>query len=337
MKILVTGGTGLLGNNIVRLAIEQEHQVDALVRSEPGPEIFAGADVNLIRGELLDQTTIDRAVRDSDVVIHSAGVIHLGWKRMDESMRINRDGTAMIADSCRDHDRKLILVGSVNTLAVGTAEGPANEQTPLDQAGGQIPCSYVVSKRAGVAEVLTRVEQGLRATIVHPGFMLGPWDWKPSSGRMMVEVGRNWTPIAPPGGCSVCDPRDVAAGTLAAVERGGDDGRQYILAGENWTYKKLWTEMSIRMGSRPPVMKAGPLQLVLAGAVGDLWTKLSGKEGDVNSAGVKMSSLMHWHDSSRAIAELGYQPRSAEESLDASAAWIKQHHMLDQMPGRGVN
>jgi dihydroflavonol-4-reductase len=233
----------------------------------------------------------------------------------------------VIAEACRRHDRKLVHVGTVNTLAIGSRESPADEETPLDNAGGQVPCTYVETKRAGVAEVLKRVDQGLRASIVHPGFMLGPWDWKPSSGRMMLEIGRGWKPICPTGGCSVCDPRDVAAGTIAAIEHGGDAGRQYILAGENWTYQKLWTEMARRMGTRPPLMKAGPLQLRLAGFFGDLWANVTGNEGDVNSAGVKMSSMFHWHDSSRATRELSYQFRDAHESLDASSAWIKEHHM----------
>ena len=327
MRILVTGGTGLLGNNIVRQLSADDYEVAALVRSEPDPKVFQGVTVDFVEGQLTDQSTIDRAVGDCDAVIHSAGVIHLGWQRLEESMRINRDATGWIADACLRYNRKLVLVGTVNTLAIGTRDAAADEQTPLDNAGGQVPCSYVESKRAGVAEVLRRVDNGLRASIVHPGFMLGPWDWKPSSGRMMLEIGKGWKPICPTGGCSVCDPRDVAQGTIAAIQKGDDNGRQYILAGENWTYKQLWTEMAKRMGTRPPMMKAGPLQLWLAGAAGDLWAKLAGTEGDVNSAGVKMSSLFHWHDSTRAITELGYQIRDVHESLDDSAAWIKENHM----------
>ena len=75
-----------------------------------------------------------------------------------------------------------------------------------------IPCPYVVSKQAGEQAVRQQIEAGLDAVIVHPGLMFGPWDWKPSSGRMMLQVARNFTPMAPTGGCSICDVRDVAAG-----------------------------------------------------------------------------------------------------------------------------
>ncbi len=327
MRIFVTGGTGLLGNTILRQLTPSEHQTIALIRGEPGAEVFDGVEAEFVIGDLCDLAAIDEAVRLCDAVIHSAGLIHLGWQRLAESMRVNRDGTRVIVDACLKHGRKLVHVGTVNTLAVGSKDGPADEQTPLDHAGGQIPCSYVVSKRAGVAEVLSGVERGLRAVIVHPGFMLGPWDWKPSSGRMMLEIGRGWKPIAPSGGCSVCDSRDVARGTIAALERGSEDGRQFILAGENWDYKKLWTEMSVRMGTRPPIIRLGPLMGRLAGCAGDCWSKIASQESDVNSASIRMSSQYHWHDSSRARQELGYQTRDVQETLDSSARWIKTHHL----------
>ena len=218
-------------------------------------------------------------------------------------------------------------IGTVNTLAVGTLQQSADENTPLDNAGGQIPCSYVDSKRAGVAEVLLAVEDGLRATIVHPAFMLGPWDWKPSSGRMVLELAKNFTPIAPSGGVSLCDSRDVATASIAAIERGGDDGRQYILAGHNWSYRQLWDELSERVGSSKTVMKAGPLQRWIGGVGGDTWAKLTGKEPDINSASVKMSHQIHWYNSQRAIDELGYKIRPAAETLDECCDWLKEQHL----------
>ncbi|MEM9643451.1 MAG: HpnA protein, partial [Planctomycetota bacterium] len=203
----------------------------------------------------------------------------------------------------------------------------ADETTPVDHLGGQVPCSYVVSKRSGLEVVRAEVEKGLRASIVHPGFMLGPWDWKPSSGRMILEVGRGYKPIAPSGGCSVCDSRDVAAATIAAIGRGRDDGREYILAGENWTYKKLWDEIAARTNKPKPIMPAGPAQRWIAAGAGDLWTRLSGREGDINSAAVAMSSMFHFYDSSRAEEELGYERRPVKQTLDEATRWLVQQHL----------
>ena len=327
MKVFVTGSTGLLGNTIARQLVDQGHQCVALVRDLSDTQPFDDLKTERVEGSLSRIDVIDQAIAHCDAVIHSAAMIHLGWRRLNESMQVNRDGTRTIVQACLRHDRKLVAVGTVNSIAVGSRESVANEETPLENAGGQVPCSYVQSKRAAMDEVRQGVAKGLRASIVHPGFMLGPWDWKPSSGRMILELARNWTPIAPSGGCSVCDSRDVAAGAIAAIDRGDDDGRQYILAGHNWMYRKLWDEMSERIGTQKTIMRAGPLQRWIGGAAGDLCAKVTGKEGDMNSAAVKISSQYHWYDSSRAINELGYQIRPAEESLDAATAWIKERHL----------
>ncbi|MGI9470345.1 MAG: NAD-dependent epimerase/dehydratase family protein [Rubripirellula sp.] len=325
MKIFVTGGTGLLGNAILRQLTHSEHESLALVRGEPDADVFEGIETEFVTGDLLDADVIGNAVAACDAVIHAAGLIHIGWKQMEESMRVNRDGTRVIVEACLNSGRKLVHVASTNTLALGTRQTPADENTPLDNAGGQVPCSYVLSKRAGVVEVQRGIERGLQAVILCPGFMLGPGDWKPSSGRMMVEMGRGWKMIAPAGGCSVCDARDVAEATIATLDLDLETGREFLLGGENLTYKHLWREMASRMGQRGPLFAAGPLQRWIGGFMGDAWSLL-GKESDLNSASVRMTRQFHWYDSTRAREELGYRPRETTETLNDAAAWLQAHH-----------
>ncbi len=337
MKVFLTGGTGLLGNNIARQLFERGDQVVALVRKMPADEVFAGIDAEFVCGDLSSQDVIDQAIGRCDAVIHSAALIHIGWQLLDESMRANRDGTQVIAQAARKHQKTMVHVGTVNTLAMppqrlfgASASGSfavADERTPLTPETAQVPCAYVLSKRASVEVVQQQVAQGLDARIVHPGFMLGPWDWKPSSGRMMLELGRRtYVPACPTGGCSVCDVRDVAAGTLAALDK-GQCGRQYILAGENWTFRQLWHEMAVRMGRPTPVLPIGPLIRAAAVAYGNVARHVTGIETDVNSAALKMASQMLWFDSSRARTELGYSNRDLSQTLDDAANWIRDRFL----------
>lgn len=326
MRILVTGGTGLLGNTILRQLTSDGHDVRALIRGEPSQMVFQGIEAEFFHADLNDLSKINSAVEGCDAVIHCAGLIHIGWHKLDESMIVNRDGTRNLVNACRSHSAALVHVGTVNTLAIGSRTNPADETTPLDHAGGQISCSYVESKRAGVDVALDGVSHGLRATIIHPGFMMGPWDWKPSSGRMIQEVAKTWRPIAPAGGCSVCDSRDVACGVITAMHRliegKTENGRQYILAGENWTYFELWKHIAERTGRRRPIMPAGPAQRIIGQLVGNLTTQFKGEESDLNSAAVRMSSQFHWYDSSRARDELGYRTRQASQSIDDAVDWL---------------
>lgn len=324
MKIFVTGGSGLLGNTILRRLAATPHDSAYLVRSGPEAAVFEQIEAVAFQGDLDDRECLDRAAAWADVVIHCAGLIHLGWSRLEESMHVNRDGTENVVQACLKHQCRLLHIGTVNTLGIATGDTLADESTPLDHAGGQVECSYVTSKRAGNEQVQRGVERGLQAVLLHPGLMFGPWDWKPSSGRMMLEVGHRWKPIAPRGGCSVCDSRDVADAIITAMDAPVPNGRSYILAGHNLTYYQLWSEMGKRFGRAKPIMPAGPLQRQLGSLLGDWYGKWSGNEPDVNSASIQMSSQYHWYDTSRAQEELGYHNRPLSETLNDAAEWLRQ-------------
>ncbi len=326
MRVFVTGATGLLGNNVVRQLVDRGHECVALVRRDPRPEAFAGLGVEFARGEIGTADVIDASVARCDAVIHCAAFIHLGWRREADSMRVNCEGTRTVVDAAIRHDKRLVHIGTVNTLGLATKTEVADEDTPHDHGGGPIPCNYVVSKKASCAEVRQGTGRGLRSVILHPGFMLGPWDWTPSSGRMIVELKRNWPLFYPTGGCSLCDVRDVAAGTVDALDRGGDDAREYILAGANWTYKKLWTAICGRLDKPAPKWPVAPVIGVVTGRVGDLAASVVRHESDLNSASLRMSEQFHWYDSSRAKRELGYANRSPQTTLDDAIDFITRYH-----------
>ncbi len=326
MKIFLTGGTGLLGNNVARLLSDRGDEVVALVRCEPSPAVFESLAVRTVRGDLSDAAAIDAAVADCDAVVHSAALIHLGWTCMEQSMRANRDGTATVADAAKRHGKRMVHIGTVNTIAVGAKRTPSDEETPLTARNAQVPCAYVESKRASVAEIEKRLLSGLDAVLVHPGFMLGPHDWKPSSGRMFLELAKRRPLVWPTGGCSVCDVRDVAGGVVSALDR-GLKGRHYVMAGHNVTYRTLWSEIARRVGKRAPVLPVGPAIRLLAGVVGDTRTKLTGQETDINSAAIRMSSQFHWYRSDRAHRELGYDTRPLSQTLDDAADWIQSQFL----------
>ena len=86
--------------------------------------------------------------------------------------------------------------------------------------------------------------------------MLGPWDWKPSSGRMLLQVAKGRALFAPWGMNSYCDVRDVAAAAITAAER-GVAGRRYILAGESHSYFQAWKIMAQVTGAAWPANAGG--------------------------------------------------------------------------------
>ena len=324
MRVLITGANGLLGNNIARIAQNRGFQIASICRSDRTSRAFAGLDIEVFQTDLVDRPSLAKVFENRfDVVIHCAANIHIGWKFLDKGMQVNRDGTQFLLEEARKQGSRFIHVSTVNTLAVGSKEQLVDEETPGD---GQIPCTYVVTKMAAERLASDAAAKGQNVIIVHPGFMLGPWDWKPSSGRMIQSLS-GFVPLAPSGGCTVCDPRDVAEGILNAIDR-GVSGRHYILGGENMTYLELWRRIRSELGLRGPFTYMRAPARIIAGTVGDTISKFMRNELDINSAAIRMSSQIQWYSSQRAIRELGYNPRPANESIRDAVQWLRNNQLL---------
>jgi dihydroflavonol-4-reductase len=320
MKVLVTGATGLVGNNVVRMLVERGDKVRVLARN-PQDRSLAGLPLDVVQGDICDSAAVRGAVRGVDLVIHSAARVHIGWSGLELQQTVNVGGTQNVALAAKDEGVRMVHVSSVDALGIGTRANPANEDAP---PVGSIPCPYVITKRGAEKALLEIVADGLDAVIVNPVFMFGPWDWKPSSGRMILEVSRGVGLFAPPGGNDFVDVRDVAAGILTAAER-GQKGRRYILGSESLSYMDAWRMIAEVTGSRRPWRTAGGAGMFLAGRLGDVVAWVRGIEGDINSAAVGMSKLEHHFTYARATSELGYQPRPVREGVEAGWKWFVDH------------
>ncbi|MEZ6118903.1 MAG: NAD-dependent epimerase/dehydratase family protein [Pirellulaceae bacterium] len=325
MFCFVTGGTGLVGNNVIRCLLQNGHSVRALIREGSGSRALAGLDVETVIGDIRDADSVRSAARNVDVVINAAADLHIGWTRIEQARSINVAGTQNLLDAAMEQTARFIHVSSVDALAAAASEErPVDEQTPIQP---KVPCTYVLTKREAEDRVTAAIENGLDAVIVNPGFMLGPWDWKPSSGRMLISVATSFTPIAPRGGMSGCDVRDVAA-AIVAITTGSPQHRRYILAGENMRYYDAWRLFARITGGKPPFRRMRPEMAKLIGAVGDLWTNISGRETDINSAMLTMSRLFNYYDSNRAFSEFGYQSRPFESTVRDAWKWLQEHHRI---------
>jgi dihydroflavonol-4-reductase len=317
---LVTGATGLVGNNVVRQLLGRNVGVRVLVRPESpvGDTALAGLAVDRVAGGLGNEQELDRAVDGVSCVIHSAAFVHCGWRHAAEMREVNVEGTRRLARAARRAGARMVHVSSVDAIGLRADGQPADEETT---PGGMPECPYVVTKREAEAALRGEIDRGLDATIVNPVYMLGPWDWKPSSGRMLLEVGAGKGLFAPPGGNDFVDVRDVAAGILAAAER-GQTGRRYILGGHGLSYIEAWRVMARVTGRMQPLGIAPRPFVRLAGRVGDLMAVFRAREPDVNSAATTMSMLEHNFSCQRAREELGYQFRPLEDTVQDAWDWF---------------
>ncbi len=321
MRYAVTGATGLLGNNLARLLLQQGHQVIAAVRPTSDTKSLQDLDVQIATGNITEADFLDPLIDKVDGVFHVAALIWFGRSHLEESRQVNVDATVKLAEKCREKGRRFVFVSSVDTLAASTADEPANEQA-LDPPKTQ--CAYIVTKREAEKLVLRQVEQGLDGVIANPGFMIGPYDWKPSSGQMILAIADGWVPVAPGGGFSVADVRDIAQGLIGVMEK-GRAGERYILSGTNITYLELWQKFAVVIGKRGPIFGMPNWLARTVGICGDVIAKITGHESHVNSLGIELSQMYNYYDSSKAERELGFSYRPAEPAIQDAWDWLREN------------
>ncbi len=321
MVTLVTGATGLVGNNVVRRLLKHGQAVRVLARAGADARPLAGLDIEIARGDVRDRQAVAAAMQGVNQVIHAAGHVHIGWSDLDAARAINVEGTRHVAEAALATGARMVHVSSIDALGVLRRGDLGDENTA---PSGGVLCPYVVTKRESEAVLLEVVGRGLHASIVNPGYMIGPYDWKPSSGRMLLQVARGWGLWAPLGANVFCDVRDVADAIRAAL-RQGQAGRRYILGGPLLSYFQAWRVFAKATGATPPVFPAGPLIRLGAGYFGDLVALLTGREPDVNSAAVRISAQRRNFSSARAEQELGYRPRPLEETAGDAWSWFRQN------------
>lgn len=323
MKALVTGATGLLGNNLVRMLLDSGAEVRAMSTSAVGSHTLRDLDVEPFEADIRDADAVAQATEDVDVVLNCAGLVCLGWSQAAEHDAVNFGGARNIADALRGRDVRLVHVSSVNALGVAWPDRVGTE----DDHDSRIPlCPYVTSKRAGDEYIARCVESGdLDAVIVYPGFFMGPWDWKPSSGQLLLGIAKRYSPWVPIGGASLADARDIASGAVAAY-KAGRTGRRYILAGHNLRHREIWRVVAECIGTHRPILPLGPLAVALGGWGSAVIERVTGREPLVNSAALKIASRRTWFSSQRAMDELGYEFRPVEQIVQEAWQWLVECH-----------
>ncbi|MFI6578250.1 NAD-dependent epimerase/dehydratase family protein [Nocardiopsis sp. NPDC050513] len=340
-RALVTGATGLLGSNIVRLLLERGQEVVALVRDPDRARRLLPAEdprLRLAAGDVTAPESYRGLFAGVDEVFHTAAYFREYFQ--DPSLTgpledVNVRATGDIVREAADAGVPVLVhTSSINVLALRGPDDPADERTPAPdrylrmRVSECYPSSKVRAERVVDDLVASGRTGDTRIAVVLPGWMWGPGDAGPTSaGRLFLDVARGSVRAVPRLANYVVDARDVALACVAAARVGRHD--RYVLAGGKVPLPRLTRAVAAETGSRAP--RAVPAGLAMAAAaLMELQAKVSGTEPTATrtAIGVLREGDQRHISSRLALEDLGVGTRPLTETITAMGAWYRQHGML---------
>jgi dihydroflavonol-4-reductase len=316
---LVTGATGFVGWHVARRLLERGERVRVLVRDPARLRELDG--VEPVQGDLRNPESLAQAVDGCGVVYHVAADYRLWTRDPDEMYRSNVEGTRHLLKAAeRSGVERVVYTSTVGCIGI-PKEGIGDEQTPVGIEDMQGP--YKRSKFLAERVALEFAAGGLPVVIVNPTAPVGDHDFKPTpTGKMLVDFVRGAMPAFLDTGLNVVDVRDVAAGHVAACER-GRVGERYILGAENLTLEKIFGTLAKAVGRPAPKIRIPYAVAYAAGVVSTAWAGVTGKEPLAPLDGVKMARKKMWVRQEKAERELGYAPGPAAGALERAVEWFR--------------
>lgn len=328
-KILVTGAAGFLGGTICRQLIDKGEDVRAFVLPNDPAMRFVPEEAEIAEGDLTDMDSLERFFTVPEgtetVVLHIASIVSVNPDYNQKVMDVNVGGTKNIIDLCLKHTecKKLVYCSSTGAIPE-LPKGQMIHEVDYFDSSEVLGC-YSQSKAMATQAVLDAVKlRGLNACVVHPSGIMGPEDFAVGETTgTLIKIINGEMPAGIDGSFNLCDVRDLAAGTIAAIDK-GRKGECYILGNEPVTFKKFTRMISEESGCKPVKMFLPIWAANLMGAMMEKKAKKEGKKPLLTTFSVYNLARNNTFDSSKAKRELGYHTRSYEETIRDEIKWLKE-------------
>ena len=318
MKILLTGASGLLGAHILEQGLKKGLAFKAVAR-KISPRSFlyqVQNQVEILSIDLTDPTNWpDDIFHAVDVVIHCAGLASPLARDAEKMTRINLEGTKNLFRAASRHQgrhvNKWVQISSVATLSAGEGRAPMDETnignfrpTPYAQTKYEADCWLATNR--GDMDLLT----------IHPCYMLGPWDARPSSGAILLGFFFKRIKHLFDAHKNFVSPRDVAIGIYQALE--ADVQGHFVLGGVNLKLSRF-----VEMVAQHLQLDAIDTRFIDETSLQDL------DLNDDQIAIIRELSLADPISWAKASHRFGYDPQtSVDQMISEAVQYFRDHKIL---------
>lgn len=333
---LVTGAAGFLGSNVCAQLLEKGQKVRALVLPKDPSVKYLPKDVEVCFGDLCDAESLEAFFTvpegATSAVIHCASMVTVDPTYSDKLMAVNVTGTRNMITKCLAHPEceKMVYVSSTGAIPEGPMGSKIKEVDKFEPNDPtKVVGAYSQSKAKASQMVMDSIRvMGLKACIVHPSGILGPNDYAiGETTHTLLQIIKGEMPIGMQGSFNLCDVRDLAAGCIAAVDK-GRIGEAYILANETVTLKEMCQMLQEECNCKK--IKCY-LPLSLADKIARMLEKKAKKSGEkpmMTTFSVYNLARNNEFDYSKAKEELGYTTRSYRETIHDEVVWMRKEGLI---------
>lgn len=324
--ILLTGASGLLGHNVLITLLQRGKQVMAPLRDASRLHLPASLadnpNLHIIPMEGIPFSLPESAIHHSPIsaIINCAGTTDMSLPTIDDYMPANKDLVEHLVKLMRDHDiPTLVHVSTANTIGYGSADKPATEEASFQKP---FTDSYYARSKRDAEQMLEQVAHdgsGRCIVVVNPGFMIGAYDIKPSSGKLLLAgYKRRWMAV-PKGGKSFVHVRDAAEAAVNAVTM-GVNGERYLLTGKSMTLKEFYELQAKVCGYQQRVLELPDILVLAAGRFGDMlqWMKI---RTQLCTRNVRQLLVCTYYDNGKARRQLAMPQTPIADAIKEFFEW----------------
>lgn len=338
MKVLVTGGAGHLGANLLRrLIADGGAELRALARRGDNNEgITSAPGVELVYGDLRDLDSLRAACKGIDRIYHVAAQISTVAGKEQELFQNNVIGTKNLLQAAREAGcGRVVVTGSFSATGRHADGSPADETVPFNPFQEHMP--YEVSKQAMELECLRAVAEGQDVVIATSCAILGPHDYIPSRmGTVLRDFAAGKLRAYIPGGFEFVAARDICEGHVLAMHK-GRTGHKYIISSGFQTMDDIMGIMERVTGRKRPRRLPASVMAAIAPMTQLVQSTLfPSRPQRLTPGAIRILRLERRADTSKARRELGFVPTSHEDAVRAAYDFFVARGEITPEPKRAL-
>jgi nucleoside-diphosphate-sugar epimerase len=320
--ILVTGGAGLLGKELITQLLLQGKKVRAIY-NKTKLSSFQNANLQQVQCNILDVIGLEEAMQGIEQVYHCAAIVSFNPRRKQEMFKINIEGTANVVNAALVADvKKMIYVSSVAALGRIRENEAINETMNWTEETSN--SAYGQSKYLAEMQVWRGIGEGLDAVIVNPVIILGAGDWNSGSSQIF-KTAHDEFPWYTDGSTGFVDVRDVVK---AMVELMNSDisAERFILSSENRTYADVFNLMAKAFGKKSPHKKVTPLLAKIVWRLEAIKSRFTGNDPLLTKETSATAMTKATFDNSKLKKFLpGFSYRKIEDTITDTCVALQQN------------